>query len=204
MHAILAWGGEIYEAIGYSFGFLFLVNCWSFLKTSDFKRLARSSFAVSSTFDLKKRLSKLFFPLFNAVVSSTLLVWGEKVPVPITTPWHDGIPILIHWFKAPPCLRNDRSTTFAHTCSPRLPSIQHTIYSPTPHLYIQQSEEAPSNQASSKSKYSCDHAWACWTRRRTEFSIGDCVPNFDWHMLQLLYNVLNRRIVGFKQARQYY
>lgn len=83
MQAVLAWDGEIYQAIGYSYACLFLVNCWSFLKTSDFKRLARSSLSVSSSFDLKKRLSKLFFPMFNAVVFSTLLLWGSPVPAPI-------------------------------------------------------------------------------------------------------------------------
>ena len=74
LHTVLAWGGTIEEAIGCAFAFLFCVNCWSFLKTSDFKRLARSSLVVSSTFDWKKRLSKLFFPVFNFVVTLTLLV----------------------------------------------------------------------------------------------------------------------------------
>jgi hypothetical protein len=78
LQAVLAWDGDIYYAIGCAYGFLFLVNCWSFLKTSDFKRLARSSISVSSTFDFKKRLAKLFFPLFNAVVSATLLLRGSK------------------------------------------------------------------------------------------------------------------------------
>ena len=83
LQAVLAWNGGIYEAIGYAYGCLFLVNCWSFLKTSDFKRLARSSLAVSSTFDFKKRMAKLFFPLFNVAVSGTLLLYGSpKVTAP--------------------------------------------------------------------------------------------------------------------------
>jgi len=74
MQAVLGWGGDIYQAIGSAFGFLFMINCWSFLKTSDFKRLARTSLSVSSRMDLKKKLSKLFFPMFNAVVSAVLLL----------------------------------------------------------------------------------------------------------------------------------
>lgn len=83
LQAVLAWDGGIYEAIGYAYGYLFLINCWSFFKTSDFKRLARSSLSVSSTFDLKKRMAKLFFPLFNAAVSGTLLIRGsQRIPTP--------------------------------------------------------------------------------------------------------------------------
>ena len=74
LHAVLAWGGSIQEAIGYAFGCLFCVNCWSFLKTSDFKRLARISLSVQSRLDWKKRVSKLFFPVFNLVVATTLLL----------------------------------------------------------------------------------------------------------------------------------
>lgn len=83
LQAVLAWNGGIYQAIGYAYGFLFLVNCWSFLKTSDFKRLARSSLSVSSTFDFKKRMAKWFFPVFNVVVSTTLLSReNQNVPGP--------------------------------------------------------------------------------------------------------------------------
>ena len=78
LHAVLAWGGDIQKAIGYAFGCLFCVNCWSFLKTSDFKRLARSSLSVQSNFDWKKRLSKLFFPIFNFVVAATLLLGNSN------------------------------------------------------------------------------------------------------------------------------
>ncbi|CAB9503910.1 expressed unknown protein [Seminavis robusta] len=74
MQAVLAWKGDIYDAIGYSFACLFAVNCWSFLKTSDFKRLARISLSVQAKIDFKKRLSKLFYPLFHATVCGTLLL----------------------------------------------------------------------------------------------------------------------------------
>lgn len=81
MHAILAWDGTIYQAIGYAFGFLFLVNCCSFLKSSDFKRLARSSLSVSSSFDWTKQVAKLFFPMFNFVVAISLLLSGGEAQI---------------------------------------------------------------------------------------------------------------------------
>lgn len=84
LQAVLAWDGSIYQAIGSAYGFLFSINLWSFLKTSDFKRLARSSAPVQKKQKTRPRWSALFFPAFNGVVASTLLLGGRTKPS--TTP----------------------------------------------------------------------------------------------------------------------
>jgi hypothetical protein len=81
LQTILAWEGDIYQAIGYSVGFLFSVNCWSYLMTSDFfKRPAKAQPLIRAKIGLKKFLSQHFFIIFNGVVSGVLLLCGTAAP----------------------------------------------------------------------------------------------------------------------------
>jgi hypothetical protein len=86
LQTILAWEGDIYQALGCGCGFLFSVNCWSYLMTTDFFNIMRSprvSNTIRPEIDLKKFLSKYFFIIFNGVVCSVLLLCGRGAP---TTP----------------------------------------------------------------------------------------------------------------------
>jgi hypothetical protein len=84
LQTILAWEGDIYQAMGYSVGFLFAVNCWSYLMTSDFftrpAKPLRVSASIPTKIDFRKLLSRHFFIIFNGVVCSVLLLCGTGAP----------------------------------------------------------------------------------------------------------------------------
>ena len=86
LQTVLAWDGTVYKAIGSAYGFLFSINLWSFLKTSDFKRLARTSATVQRKQRTRPRWSTLFFPAFNGIIATSLLLQRSRPQILPVTP----------------------------------------------------------------------------------------------------------------------